>query len=1181
MNNPENEADLALDTMAAEEKENFMKSILVPIIAEARHQYLLKNRKDMKDDMKASAYFDHLCDWFKATRPEYPPADPNGDKLHAAQVHVYYSLMTGAREYMKKKQWKPGQAAEANPKPKPKEKGKGKTSKQTSKAQRFSEEELKLFAKVVEKAEKGEIDPDEEVEMVRLICKKVPFLGQMYKWSTIIVPFSPAGDCDNRFYDLWNCLSLSKATSIELKPMKEANYGVPCFNMSFISSATWFESDRYTVTPENRPEHLRKKARSRINGTVLMNLLRLLTDVSFNVNAQRSNTPGSSSSSVAATTRKKRRTFLNQRMSAYAIETLCNSWEAFAQTYLRFKSLDQLLAPFLVCNLNKLELELVPEGKVLRGRPDLNLAVRVDTDDEEYREGVNIATVNIDGDHELQIIKQMNKLGGGNEAIAQWRNVVALFVEDFTTIQRNKELLCAKAAAWSKAPSFHECMIHMKENPDDEVPKRFQQLVESRTFSHLRSKRMSVHNIVPPSSRSSSVAVSSSGTRKRGDTGVAEGRIVKTKSRKKRGGGKGKGQDASSDLAPDEDAIMPDLDPSVNSRNEDDMDVVMLDDDDTRSEVSSTSPIQKQLVKSGDAGVGRGGRQAGRAEEKHTCDEDCDCSRLRENLRRYVKDFPIILRCSYPNFVEKLKTTAQNVWDLDGKVFADLILTDPPYTVRSRANRNNSNYDKFRDSDYKDFALLCKKILKPGGHIVMFCSIEQFPKWQEAFNGDEDMKKIFSVSPTPLVFVPSPNRHPKLIGTKRLVHTNILEYAFHAAKNPELTMSTREAAKLVNWDLHGYTNSTLPAFTNVIDGCTFTTAGETLFRNAKKNQGEHLRAEQKSLSIMQELVMRYSRKGGVVVDPFGGTMTTAVACMTVPGYRIFYGCDRDHTVVERGIERVEDAFVYYRKTSDTITQSYTLKTISDISESDLKATVATLFERGGFRHGPPRGLPSLNRTNEGYTELGVYSQCIPPSLLNYIVAQTSEPLFKHPEVVAASPDRYSNELLAKLKRLKVEDLMVQDLTRYNLYIGKWQGSTEPMVMSVKQISKGSIIGHSHGTWFLQATSADASKSCGIDWYSVTAKEYDKCALPVITGNAQVEIDGDPYQHFKHVAAKHSAFRYVKYCNLTEDSNAQAVIVSRSTYKLEEILQDKFITIKATQEIPAQYPIRLSKTVGQI
>jgi hypothetical protein len=41
-----------------------------------------------------------------------------------------------------------------------------------------------------------------------------------------------------------------------------------------------------------------------------------------------------------------------------------------------------------------------------------------------------------------------------------------------------------------------------------------------------------------------------------------------------------------------------------------------------------------------------------------------------------------------------------------------------------------------------------------------------------------------------------------------------------------------------------------------------------------------LRTEQKSLELMRELVCRYSMKGSVVVDLYGGTFSTALACIT-------------------------------------------------------------------------------------------------------------------------------------------------------------------------------------------------------------------------------------------------------------------------------------------------------------
>ena len=67
-----------------------------------------------------------------------------------------------------------------------------------------------------------------------------------------------------------------------------------------------------------------------------------------------------------------------------------------------------------------------------------------------------------------------------------------------------------------------------------------------------------------------------------------------------------------------------------------------------------------------------------------------------------------------------------------------------------------------------------------------------------------------------------------------------------------------------------------------------------------KERTEH--PTQKPLSIFTQLVRTHCRQGGLVIDPFLGSGTTAVACATTD--RNFKGCELDEKYFKIAQERV-------------------------------------------------------------------------------------------------------------------------------------------------------------------------------------------------------------------------------------------------------------------------------------
>jgi len=62
---------------------------------------------------------------------------------------------------------------------------------------------------------------------------------------------------------------------------------------------------------------------------------------------------------------------------------------------------------------------------------------------------------------------------------------------------------------------------------------------------------------------------------------------------------------------------------------------------------------------------------------------------------------------------------------------------------------------------------------------------------------------------------------------------------------------------------------------------------------------------QKSLLLFQDLIAKHSNPGDLVIDPFSGSGTTAVASKITE--RNFLGCEVDETFFEKSLARLENS----------------------------------------------------------------------------------------------------------------------------------------------------------------------------------------------------------------------------------------------------------------------------------
>ena len=102
------------------------------------------------------------------------------------------------------------------------------------------------------------------------------------------------------------------------------------------------------------------------------------------------------------------------------------------------------------------------------------------------------------------------------------------------------------------------------------------------------------------------------------------------------------------------------------------------------------------------------------------------------------------------------------------------------------------------------------------------------------------------------------------------------------------------------------------AVSNVISGCPRLSARESL----TDEKGNILVEDQLPVSLMRELICRYSSNNHVVCDPFSGAFTTAKAC-TITG-RLFIGYESDKSVFKEGVRELKRMYQGLNKTKTEV-----------------------------------------------------------------------------------------------------------------------------------------------------------------------------------------------------------------------------------------------------------------------
>ena len=211
----------------------------------------------------------------------------------------------------------------------------------------------------------------------------------------------------------------------------------------------------------------------------------------------------------------------------------------------------------------------------------------------------------------------------------------------------------------------------------------------------------------------------------------------------------------------------------------------------------------------------------------------------------------------------------------------DLVVTDPPYNVSRKQDLVFEGRRIRKDFGAWDYGFdptpvmkELKRVLKPTGQIYVFCSTEQIPIYMRIFQEGWFFRNLLVWSKT--------NPPPRLSKTNWVFANEYILYAV----NEKIKLNTIT----FNFPSQG-------AMKNI-----FITSALQGAERLRKPEGGALHPTQKPLAVLKRLIETSSKPGDIVLDPFMGVGSTAVAAKTLG--RRYLGCEIDSQYVQKSVERV-------------------------------------------------------------------------------------------------------------------------------------------------------------------------------------------------------------------------------------------------------------------------------------
>lgn len=491
------------------------------------------------------------------------------------------------------------------------------------------------------------------------------------------------------------------------------------------------------------------------------------------------------------------------------------------------------------------------------------------------------------------------------------------------------------------------------------------------------------------------------------------------------------------------------------------------------------------------------------------------------------------------------------LWVLSAKLAGtvQVVLTDPPYNTRRLAGQENAEHDVLTDQDVLDAVELFRILLRPGGHVLIFCSMQQHQHWVQALRASKDAAErggfvpAFRVESAPIFMIKDPHAFHSVCRSSMHLG-NRMEIVAHAYR---AGLPTKLAYKMVNYCPFKSVPSRFHAFDNIIDNVRPPLYSEVVTDPAAGRSRKWMRREQKAVALLSELVQRYSQPNDIVVDPFAGTCAVAKACISLPlgQYRRVVVGDKDGAVLLATWARIVDAFVDqvvqggYRGAvaSDDVVQAARLLREAGQRDGSCSAAQAGTSARSRAQIGPaPAGPSAVRASSAGATGsakenawlapkgLPAHS-ALPDSMLLFLASRWARLAdeerrgrWGHPQVppsgrtvasaLLAQRGEPVDQWPAQLRcQLSVEDTMAlrdQDAASNGLYVARSQlggGTAGVGVFAARPFFRGDIVASFYGAIVYTSLGQQETKTARyavaeLGSHAPTAKDFRDRALAV-------------------------------------------------------------------------------------
>lgn len=210
-----------------------------------------------------------------------------------------------------------------------------------------------------------------------------------------------------------------------------------------------------------------------------------------------------------------------------------------------------------------------------------------------------------------------------------------------------------------------------------------------------------------------------------------------------------------------------------------------------------------------------------------------------------------------------------------GPSAADLILTDPPYSISKKTgfkNLGEKSIKRFAVSmdfgawdneeiDLKKFAALSFNALRNGGSIICFYDLWKITKVRDAFiDAGFNMIRLIIWEKT----------NPVPLNSSKIYLSNSREVAVIGVKKGKPTFNSKYDNGVYSFPIH---------------------------------REKRIHPTQKPLALMEALVKKHSQPKDLVLDPFLGSGSTAIAALRLK--RTFIGGDKNPDYIDKARERIE------------------------------------------------------------------------------------------------------------------------------------------------------------------------------------------------------------------------------------------------------------------------------------